>query len=141
MCCEVLEPMVERVLVVDDDKSVLFVLGNVLKRVGDHEDLEIVTVQNGQQALERFQQEEFDLVITDLRLPGIDGVQLTEGIRTSDSDAIVIWITAYDCYKASPDARRLSVYRCLDKPLEIDDIRETVREALEEAGERHASAR
>lgn len=133
--------MGERVLIVDDDKSVLFVLGNALKKVGDHQHIEIVTAQDGQQALERFQQEEFDLVITDLRLPGIDGVRLTEGIRTSDSDVIVIWITAYDCYKASPDARRLSVYRCLDKPLEIDEIRATVREALEEAGERNESTK
>jgi DNA-binding NtrC family response regulator len=129
--------MGERVLIVDDDKSVLFVLGNVLKKVGDHQPIEIVTAQDGQQALERFQQEEFDLVIMDLRLPGIDGVRLTEAIRRSDSDVIVIWITAYDCYKASPDARRLSVYRCLDKPLEIEEIRATVREALEEAGARN----
>ncbi len=129
--------MGERVLIVDDDKSVLFVLGNALKKVGDHQPVEIVTAQDGQQALERFQQEKFDLVIMDLRLPGIDGVRLTEGIRRSGSDVIVIWITAYDCYKASRDARRLSVYRCLDKPLEIDEIRATVREALEEAGARN----
>ncbi len=128
--------MGERILVVDGDESVLFVLGSALKKVGDHQRIEIVTAQDSQQALERFQQEEFDLVITDLRLPGMDGVRLTEGIRMSDSDVIVIWITAYDCYKAGPDARRLSVYRCLDKPLEIDEIRATVREALDEAGVR-----
>lgn len=119
-----------RILVVDDDERVLFVLQETLKTVGD--DYEIVTGQNGHSALGRIKETAFDLIITDLRMPDIDGVELTEVIRALSPTTRVIWITAYDCRTLRADAVRLGVFRCLDKPLEIDEIRDAVREALGE---------
>jgi DNA-binding NtrC family response regulator len=85
------------------------------------------------EALDKAKQIPFDLVLTDLRMPGMGGIALTEAIRALDSNAIVIWMTAYGCHKVSTDAARLSVYCCLDKP-KVDQIRQIVREAFEAVG-------
>jgi DNA-binding NtrC family response regulator len=121
----------KRILIVDDEESVLFVLYNGLLRLDDGYDVEVDKAHDALQALERLRERPFDLMITDLRLPGMDGIELTEAARELDSDIAVIWVTAYDCHKARRDAERLCVYRCLDKPLEIDEIRAITREALD----------
>jgi DNA-binding NtrC family response regulator len=120
-----------RILLVDDDTRVLFVLGETLGTLGDR--YEIVSAENGQSALARIRETYFDLVITDLRMPDMNGVELTEAIRALSPTTGVIWMTAYDCRTLADQAARLGVFRCLDKPLEIDDIRDTVREALGQA--------
>ena len=116
-----------KLLIVDDDHAVL----NQLKwALGD--EYEVETAQSGVEALSKFKEMGFDLVITDLRMADMDGVELTEAIRAWDPVAMVIWITAYDCHKMRAEAERLSVYRCLDKPLELPEIRAVVSQALEE---------
>jgi CheY-like chemotaxis protein len=121
----------KRILIVDDEESVLFVLYNGLLRLDDDYDVEVDKAHDGREALERLRDRPFDLMITDLRLPGMDGIELTEAARELDSDIAVIWVTAYDSQKARRDVERLGVYRCLDKPLEIDEIRSIAREALD----------
>jgi DNA-binding NtrC family response regulator len=120
----------KRILSVDDEERVLLVLRDSFATPGD--DFEIVTARSGLEAVRKIKDTAFDLVITDLRMGDMDGVDLTEAIRTWDLAAMVIWITVYDCHKMQPEAERLGVYRCLDKPLEIEEIRKTVRKALEE---------
>jgi DNA-binding NtrC family response regulator len=121
--------MTKRILIVDDEDRVLFVLQQTLLSL--RHGYEIVSAQSGMEALDQVKETPFDLLITDLRMPDMDGIRLTEAARRLDSDMAVIWITAYDCHRASADAERLSVFRCLDKPLEIGEIRRTVLEALE----------
>jgi DNA-binding NtrC family response regulator len=123
--------VLKRILLVDDEESVLFVLYNGLLRLDDGYDVEVEKARDAREALEKLRGSPFDLMVTDLRLPGMDGVELTKAAREMDSDIVVIWITAYDCHKARRDAERLGVYRCLDKPLEIDEIRAIVREAFD----------
>ncbi|MBU0496159.1 MAG: response regulator [Chloroflexi bacterium] len=118
-----------RILVVDDDDRVLFVLHDTLTLMGD--EYEVVVARNGLDALGQVKADSFSLVITDLRMPGMDGVALTEAIRELAPDIAVIWMTAYGCYRMCDDVERLTVYRCLDKPLRIGKIRGVVREALE----------
>ncbi len=120
----------KRILLVDDEERVLFVLSEGLAMLG--EEYEIVTAGGGHEALDKIKERAFDLVITDIRMPDIDGLQFTEIIKALNPAAVVIWITAYDCYKMRGEADRLGVYQCLDKPLEIEEIRRTVREALGE---------
>ena len=121
--------MSKRILVVDDDERVLFVFHGALARLGS--EYEIVTAQNGHEALEKAKEAPFDLLITDLRMPDMGGIALTEAIRALDSGVVVIWVTAYGCHKLKADAARLAVYGCMDKPVEISEIRETARRALE----------
>jgi DNA-binding NtrC family response regulator len=117
-----------RILVVDDDERVLFVLRRAL--LAFQNGYEIVTAQDGHKALDRAREFPFDLLITDLKMPGMDGVALTQAIRGLNSSTVVVWITAYGCAQVSDEATRLSVYECLEKPLRIDKIRWVVQEAL-----------
>ena len=118
----------QRILVVDDDEQVLLVFHDALVRLGC--EFEIVTASNGRAALEKTRETSFDLIITDLRMPHMDGIELTEAIRAVDLEVVVIWMTAYGCHRLSDEAARLAIYGCLDKPVEIGEIRETVLQAL-----------
>jgi two-component system response regulator HydG len=122
----------KRILVVDDDERVLFVLHDTLTRLGS--EYEIVTAQSGYEALDKAREVPFDLLIADLRMPGMDGVELTEAVRALNPRIAVIWITAYGSQETNAEAQRLGVYRCLDKPLEITEIRQIAQEALEVTG-------
>lgn len=125
----------KRILVVDDEEQVIFVLRNSLKKLGDM--YEVVTATNGQEALDKARNAPFDLLITDLKMPGMSGVALTEAIRTIDPDMKVVWVTAYDQWEA--EAKRLGVYRYVLKPLDVDEIRRIAREGLEAGPSDHVS--
>jgi DNA-binding NtrC family response regulator len=118
-----------RILVVDDDERVLFVLRRAL--LAFQNGYEIVTALDGREALNKAKEVPFDLLITDLKMPGMDGITLTQAIRDLNSGTVVVWITAYGCAQVSDEATRLSVHECLEKPLRIDEIRRVVRDALD----------
>jgi YesN/AraC family two-component response regulator len=119
----------KRILIVDDEARVLLVLSTALK-VLDNE-FEVATARNGREAITKIEKGEFDLIITDIKMPGIDGVQLTERIRSIDPDAIVVWITGYGCFNIDAASTRLDVFRCLNKPVKIGQIRQVASEALQ----------
>jgi DNA-binding NtrC family response regulator len=121
----------QRILVVDDERKVLFVLRHALARLVPH--CQVETFDASLAALEAARKEPFHLAITALRMPGMDGIALTEALIALPDAPVVIWMTAYDCRTTAQDALRLGVYRCLDKPLEVDEIRHAVCEALENA--------
>ena len=118
-----------RILVVDDDPMVLFVFRDTLRDLGDA--YEIVTAQSGLKAINEVREQPFDLVITDLNMPDLGGIELTEAIRQESPDTAIVWITAYGCHSRSSDAARLEIHRCYDKPLEVDEILQVARDALE----------
>ena len=120
--------MTKRILIIDDEARVLLILHDTLKRLGNG--FEIVTAQSSFEALKRIREEIFDLVITDLRMPGMDGIELTRVLKAICPTTTVIWITAYGCHNVSDDSSELGVFRCLDKPLEIKQIRQVAIEAL-----------
>ena len=120
--------MTKRILVVDDEARVLLILHDTLQRLGSG--FEVVTAQSSSEALKIARRETFDLVITDLRMPGMDGVELTQALRNMQPDIKVVWVTAYGCHKTFDESVRLGVFRCLDKPLEIKQIRQVAQEAL-----------
>jgi DNA-binding NtrC family response regulator len=118
----------KRILVVDDDAAVLFVFRETLRALGKTN--EIVTAQSGLEALNEFRKKPFDLVVTDLKMPDMSGVELTEAIKALNSETPVIWITAHGAYQFTSDAERLGVTSCRDKPLEIWQILQLVQDAL-----------
>jgi two-component system response regulator FlrC len=120
--------MTKRILIVDDEARVLLILHDTLRRLGSG--FEVVTAQSSSEAIKIARKEAFDLVITDLRMPGMDGVELTQVLKGMYPELRVIWITAFGCHKTSRDSAKLGVFRCLDKPLEIKQIRQVAQEAL-----------
>ncbi len=117
------------ILIVDDDARVLFVLRKVLRKLeGTYN---IVTVSHAKEALQQIKRHSFDLLLTDLRLPQMDGIQVTRAFLNQHPDASVIWMTAYGCAWVRQDATQMGVYDCLNKPVGIQKIRATVLEALE----------
>jgi len=122
--------MAKRILVVDDDECVRFVIWRSL--AGQDGGCDVVTAASGREALDRLSEGEFDLIITDLRMPEMDGIQLTEAVRALYTRPAIVWMTAYGCADAVAAAQRLGVGRCLEKPLEIEQIRASVAAALEQ---------
>jgi len=118
----------KRILIVDDDPRVLQVLRAILE--GMRNGFQIVAVGSGAQALAKAKKQAYDLVITDVRMSGMDGIELTEAIRGLGADSVVIWITAYGCERLKAECERLNIHLCLEKPLRIDQIRWAALDAL-----------
>ena len=130
------EKNLKRILLVDDEEQVIFVVSESLGKLGA--EAEIVTAANGQEALERVKESFFDLVITDLKMPKMNGIRLTEAIREISPETQVIWMTAFGNKETKAQAESLSVSHFLAKPLDIADIRKIAQEALQNTAERRA---
>jgi DNA-binding NtrC family response regulator len=117
-----------RILVADDDEGIRFLWNNALLRPADT--YEVVTVCDGYQALEAIGRMPFDLVITDIWMPGMGGVELTEAIRRLGYQGPIVWITAHGLSHLQEDAKQLDVYRSLDKPVRVAQMRQVVADAL-----------
>lgn len=118
----------KRILLVDDDESVRFVLRASLLRMSLNP--EVVTARDGLEAYRHLQTDTFDLLVTDICLTGLDGVSLTRAARSIAPALPVIWITAYGCAAYNQDALLLGVYCCMEKPMEMGQFRQLVRQAL-----------
>jgi CheY-like chemotaxis protein len=117
------------ILVVDDDEQVLMVWRGALKKYAHC--WSVQTATDGFEALVKMATTPFDLVVTDLKMPGFDGCQLTQLLRLYGQNAIVIWITAFPEPESEALAKSLAVYCCLYKPVSVAEIRQVVAEALE----------
>ncbi|HQE93894.1 MAG TPA: response regulator transcription factor [Anaerolineae bacterium] len=118
-----------RILVVDDEAAERITLAEVLRLEGYYVSL----AASGEQALAMVRQEAaFDLAILDLRLPGMDGLQLLEGIRRISADTIVILITGYGTLETAVQALRKGAYDFLLKPCPVEEVLTAVRRALSE---------
>ena len=116
------------ILIVDDEERVLFVLQNALMRTEDG--FEVVTADSGYEALQKMDEVGCDLLITDLIMPDMDGQELTRRVMAREDRPTVIWMTAHGCHSFAQDIEQLGIYRCVEKPLEIDQVRELARDAI-----------
>lgn len=110
--------MNEKILVVDDEEDILKLLSAALGSEG----YEVVTAIDGQEGMERFQESEPDLVVTDMKMPGKDGLQLLREIKESGSDIDVIILTGHSDEATAIDCLRNGAYDYLVKPLEDIDV-------------------
>jgi len=119
--------MAERILIVEDDTTIRVTLGEVLGKLG----YETVEVESGRAALERARLQQFDLVLLDLRLPDMHGIEVLGALREADSDALVVVMTAFPEVRTAIASIRAGAYDYLNKPFDLDDLKELVRRALE----------
>ncbi len=116
------------ILIVDDEPKVGFFLKKSLEL--SQKNCRVSTARSGQQALQIVEDSTVDLLITDLRMPGISGLELIRRVRESSPATRTILITAYGSDKVKAEARRLEVYRYVAKPFNVRDFTGVVDEAL-----------
>ena len=114
------------ILVVDDEAGVRFFLEQMLERDGH----QVVAVESGEAALERIATQEFDLVLVDLRLQGIGGMDVLAAVRETAPDTPVIVLTAHASLESAMEALRQGAHDYLFKPSQVVEVRESVRTAL-----------
>jgi DNA-binding NtrC family response regulator len=122
----------ERILIVEDDDLMRELMTKIL--AGEH--YHIFQASSGEEALKLLQEQTIDLVLTDLRLTGMNGLQLLTEVRTFDQEVVVIVMTAYASVETAVEAMRKGAYDYLTKPFINDEIRVMLRRAL---NQRHLS--
>lgn len=128
--------MVVRILIVDDEKALVRTLRQILRI--DLPQVDVDAAYSGEEALSRLASSTYDLIIADLYMPGVDGLELIKGVRYLDSEVPILLMTAYGSAEVQEKAVRLGVCHYLDKPFDADDILEAVRACLE--GQRETRA-
>jgi two-component system alkaline phosphatase synthesis response regulator PhoP len=115
------------ILVVDDEGAIRYSVSKTLQRVGYN----VSVAASGEEALEMMGTQHFDVVLTDIRMPGISGVELLAEIKEQSPDAIVILMTGYASLGTAVESLRLGAHDYLVKPSSSQDIRQSVQRGLE----------
>lgn len=117
----------EKILVVDDEQSLREVLSIMLKRAG----YAVTSATDGEEAVELLQKEIFDLVITDLRMPKVDGLEVLKAVKSTSPETVVLIITAFASADSAVEAMKQGAYDYLTKPFQVDEVQLIIRNALE----------
>jgi diguanylate cyclase (GGDEF)-like protein len=115
------------VLVVDNEPQVLSLIGEFLK---DHP-YELTLSPNGTDALKRLEKNEYNVVITDLRMNPVDGLQVLHFAKDKDPFCEIIMITAYPTFESSLEALRGKIFEYLEKPISFDRLIKSVQNAVQ----------
>ena len=116
----------ETILVVDDEKNYLRVLSAVL----EDEDYEVLTAQGGQEALEILKSSDLDLILTDMKMPAMNGIELLEKIKVMDPDLPVIMMTAHGTIDKAVEAMQKGAYSYILKPFDNERLIIYVKKAV-----------
>jgi DNA-binding NtrC family response regulator len=116
-----------RVLVVDDERPTRLLMEKELPRAG----CVIGTAESGEEALEKVQAQEFDVILLDLKMPGIGGMEALRRIRDSGSSAEVVVLTGHPDVATAIEAMKLGAYDYLTKPFKLAEVEVVLRRAAE----------
>jgi DNA-binding NtrC family response regulator len=125
--------MTGSILIVDDEKGQRDILEAILNREG----YQTVSVPGGREALKKLEQSEFDLILTDLKMQGISGMELLETILAQNPDQSVIMMTAHGSVDSAVEAMEKGAFSYLEKPLDRDKLLITLRKAFEQITLQH----
>ncbi len=115
------------ILVVDDELSIREFLQIMLKR----EKMLVDTASDGEEALKLLDQKHYDLVISDIKMPKVDGLELLSRVKAKDPNALMLMITAHGSTELAVEAMKKGAYDFLTKPFKIDDVKLRIEKALE----------
>jgi two-component system response regulator PilR (NtrC family) len=118
--------MKSRILVVDDEESIREFLEIMLRKEG----YEVTTADDGQKALDLIKKKSFDLVISDLQMPNMTGVELLKHVKDQYPDMLFMMITAFGTTETAVEAMKLGAYDYVTKPFKIDEVRIIIANAL-----------
>ncbi len=116
-----------RILVVDDERDICRALEFLLSREG----YKVISAYSGQEAIKKIESEDFDLVLTDLKMEGIDGIQVLERSLSMNPNLIVIIMTAFASVESAVEAMKKGASDYIVKPFINEDVKMTVRRLLE----------
>ena len=120
-----------KILIVEDEKS----MREVLKILLEGEGYEVMTASDGLEGIAHLDKDIFDLVVTDVKMPKVDGFEVLKRIKEISPDTIVIMITAFGTKESGIEAMKLGAYDYISKPFNIDEIRLIVKKAIEKKRE------
>jgi two-component system response regulator PilR (NtrC family) len=116
-----------RILVVDDERSMRELLQIVLRREGH----QVRLAEDGPSAVAELEREPIDVLISDIKMPGMSGVDVLREAKRIDPDIVGIMVTAYASTESAVEALRLGAYDYLTKPFDVEELKAKVRNALE----------
>ena len=116
-----------RLLIVDDERAALNNLEHVMKKEG----YSVIGTQSGQNALKLLYEQHFDVVLTDLKMEKVDGMEILKRSKELHPDTEVIMITGYATLKSAVDTIKHGAFYYIAKPFKLDEVRLVVKEALE----------
>jgi DNA-binding NtrC family response regulator len=114
-----------KILLVDDEKEFIDTLSERIKM----RELEPDVAMNGEEALKLVSDQIPDVMVLDLRMPGIDGMEVLRRVRKEYPDVQVIILTGHGTKKDEKEARKLGAYEYLQKPVDIDKLVKTIKKA------------
>lgn len=118
---------VQNVMVVDDEENIRFAVERILRKVGCN----VFKAADGKEALNILEKEKIEIVFLDLKMPGMDGMEVLQRIREIDEFILVIIITGYATIETAIEAMKQGAYDFIPKPFEADQLRLVARRALE----------
>ncbi|MDY6842963.1 MAG: sigma-54 dependent transcriptional regulator [Thermodesulfobacteriota bacterium] len=126
----------KKVLVVDDERGMRDLFVNILAEEGYN----VTTAEDGQQAIELLESENFDIVLTDLKMPKVDGIKVIERLKSVNYGGVGIVITGFGSIKSAISAMKAGAYEYITKPINVDEVLLTLKRALEYQKLRHENA-
>ncbi len=121
------EDMASRIMVIDDEK----IVGDMAKLSLEQEGYNVETFLNAEPALRRLEEEKFDVVVTDYKMKGIDGMEVLKTVKERHPGTQVIMITAFANLDAAIEALRRDVHDFFPKPVKIKELKASIKKALE----------
>ncbi|OCL27532.1 histidine kinase [Orenia metallireducens] len=116
----------KKILIIDDEKNIRITLKQCL-----NQDYEVVTGVNGEDGLEKFKDDNFDLVLLDMKLPGIDGIEVLKKLKELDNNVNIVMITGFGTIETAVETMKMGAVDYLRKPFAPNEIREIVKEVLD----------
>lgn len=120
--------MPQRILVIDDEPDMLMLLRMMIEENTDHE---VETTNNPSEGIKLFSEKDYDLVITDLKMPGLDGIELFDEFQEIKPDIPMVMITAYGSIETADEAMKKGIADFITKPFRKDTILFTINRVLE----------
>ncbi len=118
----------EKILIVDDEK----VVRESLYHWFEEDNYQVETAEDGETALQKYEKEKYDLLLVDMKMPGMSGLDLLSKIRAIDKDALIILITAFASVPTAITALKNGAYDYVTKPIDPDELTHLVKRALEQ---------
>ncbi|SMC19020.1 two-component system, NtrC family, response regulator [Desulfacinum hydrothermale DSM 13146] len=115
------------VLIIDDEKNYLFILEDLLQEEGHS----VLTAQDGTAGLDLFRSNDLDVVVTDMKMPGMDGMEVLERIRALNPDIPVVMMTAYGTVEKAVEAMKKGAFDYIMKPFENEELKIIIGKACE----------